>query len=83
MVLGIEPQTHRIRRSTGVIRQGEHRIVFINDFDDFRMVDGFLIPHHLVNTSMGLKVADSRLVKVEINPDLEDKDFRPAAGGGL
>ncbi len=83
LVLGVEPGSYHIVKSTGVVRQGEQRFVFINQFDDFREVEGYLFPHHLVNISMGLKVADSRLGKVEINPRFGETYFRPEGEGGL
>lgn len=81
VVLGIDPETSRIMSTTGVIRQDEQRFTFINDFDDYRQVDGFWFPHSMVNISMGLKVADSVLDKVEVNPAFGKDAFLPPKTG--
>ena len=81
VVLGIEPETNLIRKSTGVIRQEYQRFVFINEFEDFRQVEGFWFPHKLVNISMGLRVGESVLDKVEVNPDFDAGEFgKPKVG---
>ena len=81
VVLGIDPETGRIMTSAGVIRQGEQRFTFINEFDDYRQVDGFWFPHSMVNISMGLKVAESVLDKVEVNPAFAKDTFLPPKAG--
>lgn len=81
VVLGIDDENHLIRTSTGVIRQGEQHFVFINEFDDFREVEGYWFPHKLVNISMGLRVAESVVKKVEVNPDFDKGTFLPPGGG--
>ena len=81
VILGIDPESHLIKSSTGVIRQDDKHFVFINEFDDYRQVEGFWFPHKLVNISMGLRVGDSVLDKVEVNPTLGEKTFLPPKAG--
>ena len=82
IILGLDAADHRIRTSTGIIRQDPGQYVFINEFSDYRLVEGFWFPHHLVNISMGLKVADSVLRKVLVNPGFTPDEFLPAGGDG-
>lgn len=77
IILGLDPDDHRIRTSTGLIRQEPSQYVFINEFSDYRQVKGFWFPHRLVNISMGLQVADSILRSVEINPEFPVEEFLP------
>ena len=81
MVLGIDPETSRIMTTAGVIRQDEQRFTFINELADYRQVDGFWFPHSLVNISMGLKIAESVLDKVEVNPAFAKDTFLPPKTG--
>ena len=81
IVLGLDPQNHRISTSTGLVRQETSHFVFINEFSDYRQVDGFWFPHRLVNISMGLQVADSVLQSVEVNPEFPADEFLPEAAG--
>ena len=64
-----------------MIRQDEQRFVFINYFDDYRQVEGFWFPHKLVNISMGLRVGESVLDQVQVNPAFGEKSFMPPKAG--
>jgi hypothetical protein len=77
IVIGIDPIDHFIKSSEGVIQQEDASFVFINWLSDFQQTDGYWFPHALTNISMGLKVATSVLVNVEINPGLKDSEFAP------
>jgi hypothetical protein len=77
IVVGIDPSNSMIRSSEGVIITGTTRQVFINLFNDYREIGGYLWPHQLTNISQGLKIGDSELITVEVNPDLTDEQFRP------
>jgi hypothetical protein len=77
VVLGIDSETRLISKSIGVIRQDEQRFVFVNDFGDFRQVDGFWFPHSLVNISMGLRIGESVVEKIDVNPDFDNGTFLP------
>ena len=75
LVLGIDPETHLIRSSEGVIRNGESTTVYINRFDGHKDFDGYIFPTQLTNISMGIEVAKSDLVKVELNCGADAADF--------
>lgn len=77
IVIGINAESSMIRSSEGVINDGDGYQVFVNLFDDYRTTDGYLWPHQLTNISQGLKIGDSELISVEVNPDLTDEPFRP------
>ncbi len=77
VILGINAETNRIMTTAGVIRQDDQRFTFINEFDDYRQVEGFWFPHSMINISMGLKVAESVLDKVEVNPSFAQDAFLP------
>lgn len=77
IVLGISPEDYTIRSSEGIVQGDSTSFVFINKFDDFRTVDGYLFPHVLTNISMGLEVAKSRVRLITINPQISDEEFQP------
>ena len=77
IIAGIDPKDGLIKKSEGVIYQEGQTFVFINYFSDFREVDGYLFPHVLKNISMGLEVANSRLVEVRLNPEFDSSLFMP------
>lgn len=77
IIVGIDPDDYLIKSSEGIIRQGPDNFVFINYFADHREFDGHLFPGTLKNVSMGLEVAHSTVINVEINPEFDDSDFMP------
>ncbi len=77
VVLGIDNKTHFIKYAEGVIYQDTNTFVFVNYFDNFKKVDGFVFPHSLENISMGLLVAKSVVTNIEINPILKENEFTP------
>ena len=77
IILGIDPTDHFIKSSEGIVYQGENNFVFINKFDDFKKVNGYYFPFDLINISMGLEVARSRLSEVIVNGDIKENYFRP------
>ncbi len=77
IIIGIDPDDHLIKSSEGLIKQENGNFVFINRFSNFTEYDGFLFPNELVNISMGLEVGKSKLLKVEINLDFDESEFRP------
>lgn len=75
LVVGIDPETHLIRSSEGIIRSGERTTVYINHFDEHEEFDGYVFPTLLTNISMGIEVAKSRLVNVDVNCGTTAADF--------
>jgi hypothetical protein len=78
IIVGIDPVDHLVKSTEGLIRQGTDGFVFINHFADHREHDGYVFAYSLTNISLGLKVAQSTLVEVKINPTLSDKTFLPS-----
>ncbi len=81
VILGIDTESHLIKTTTGLIRQDDKHFVFIHELDDYRQVEGFWFPHRLGNISMGLRVGESVLDKVEVNPAFGEKTFLPPEAG--
>lgn len=77
VMVGIDPEDKLIKVAEGAIEQDSSYFSFINTFDDYRKEEGFLFPHKLVNISMGLKVGESTLLKVDINPEFDENEFKP------
>ncbi len=77
MAIGIDPVDNLIKTSEGMIRQDESEFVFINHLSDYRKIQGFYFPYHLVNISMGLEVARSTVKNINYNVDLPKKVFLP------
>lgn len=77
LIAGIDPRDSTIRTSEGVIYDDTAQFVFKNTFTDYQQFDGYLFARGLVNISMGLMVAQSTLVRVDINPQLEPNEFEP------
>lgn len=67
MVVGIDPETHLIRSSEGMIRQGDGSFVYINFFEGHQQFDGYLFPTSLRSVSLGMEVGQAELRSVEVN----------------
>jgi hypothetical protein len=55
--------------------------VYINRFDEHEKFDGYVFPTQLTNISMGIEVAKSRLVNVEVNCGTDAADFNLDGSG--
>jgi hypothetical protein len=77
VVLGIDPSDYMIKKAEGLIRQEDETFVFINQFGDFKKLNGFMFPRSLTNVSMGLTVGQSALKDVEVNIDVARSCFSP------
>lgn len=77
MVIGIAPNTMEIVTSEGIIYQEDKNFSFKNIFGNFKSVDGYLLPHSLINISMGMEVANSVLVNATINKEISGEEFKP------
>jgi hypothetical protein len=83
LVVGIDPETHLIHSSEGVVRHGDRHTVYINRFSDHQEFDGYIFPRHLELISLGMEVGQSELVSVEINTEVEDREFDLGHGARL
>ena len=83
LVVGIDPESHLVRSSEGIIRNGEGTTVYINYFDEHQEFDGYIFPTSVTNVSMGIEVAKSTLVKVEVNCGTTAADFDLDGSGAM
>jgi hypothetical protein len=77
IVLGIDPGDGLIHMIHGVIREGGQNYAFLNLLSDHKTYDGYVFASHLINVAMGLKVGDSRLDSVLVNPESDPAAFEP------
>ena len=77
IIMGVDTADHLIKSTTGVLPAGEKPLVFVNKFDDFRNVEGFIFPHKLINYSLGMKMGEHVLDEIIINPDFPEAEFLP------
>lgn len=75
IALGIDSETYHLKTCAGVIKESGASLTFVNLLSDFREESGYIFPHKLINVAMGLKVGDSVLDSVKINPDLVSTFF--------
>lgn len=83
IVLGINPGDGLIQIIHGVIREGGQSYAFLNLLSDHKTYDGYVFASHLINVAMGLKVGDSRLDSVMVNPESDPAAFKPGKITGL
>ena len=81
IIMGVDTSDHLVKATTGVLPNGENTMVFVNKFDDFRAVDGFLFPHKLTNYSLGMMMGENVLEKAEVNPVFPATEFLPRPEG--
>lgn len=77
IIIGIDPHQFHIVSSEGVIYQEDQTFIFVNLFSDYKVVDGYLLPHRLKNISMGLEVGNSIINSLETNKKYEASEFKP------
>lgn len=75
VIVGINPENKMIESAEGVIYNATGASVYINNFSDFKKIDGYLLPHKIVYTSLGMEVGRSMLESAVINPETTDETF--------
>jgi hypothetical protein len=76
-IAGIRAGDGMVMSSEGVMLATHKRSTYINLFSDHREEEGYIFPHLLTNISLGLEVAKSVLLGVDLNPALTDDLFKP------
>jgi hypothetical protein len=76
-ILGIDPETHLIKSSTGVIPQGENNFVYINEFSGHKSHESFVFPGQVTFFSLGMRIGIAEVREVSVNPDFESMEFYP------
>jgi hypothetical protein len=77
IIMSVDKTEHFINSTTGILPDDSNQIVFMNKFDDFRKVEGFVFPHKWVNYSLGMKMGEYVLDAISVNPDIPDAEFLP------
>lgn len=77
MLVTIDPDTALIRRVAGVFKIRGHTTQLAVDYDDYRRVEGILLPHRMVNYAGGMKIAVAVFDRVRVNAPLPAALFRP------
>lgn len=62
---GIDPATGRILRSAGAV-SGPVEMEFATEYQDFRRIQGVLVPFHEVNYAQGTRTGETFLDRVEV-----------------
>jgi hypothetical protein len=70
--LRVDPEDHLIRESTSLMEVGPMTLTFTSRYDDFRSVDGVLIPHSEENSAQGQPTSSIQLQRVLVNPTGSD-----------
>jgi hypothetical protein len=73
----VDATTKRIIRSTGYFSVGSSSTSLSAEFDDYRIVDGILLPFRIINYAGGTKISETRITAYRINPELPDALFTP------
>jgi len=74
-IVGVDPADGLIKVIEGEVKHGEQHMVFVNLLSDYESVEGYLFPRKLTNISMGLKVGESTVKKIEVNPEFPPDEF--------
>jgi hypothetical protein len=64
----VDPQTHRVVRSEGLLRSGAAEIRFETEYSDFRPVDGVLFAFHEENYASGTHTGTTVVKSIQLNP---------------
>jgi hypothetical protein len=73
----VDPVTHYIVESLGILLANGQRIMFETHYSDFRTVDGVVFPFAEENYASGTHTGSTQLTRVEVNPALNPDAFQP------
>ena len=76
----IDPATHHVVRSQGLLEHGGMRTHFETVYDDFRTVDGVTFAFREENFASGRQTGLTTITKVVVNPLLRADEFQPPDG---
>jgi len=80
IIVEIDPETARITRSIGRASAPGFPggvMEFATDYDDFRMIDGLLVPFHEKNYAMGHSTGETHLTQVKVGVEIPPSTFAP------
>ena len=76
VVLGVDRDKHLIRNVAGLLPQeDESDIIYVNEFADFKTVEGIVFPHKVTHISLGMDLGHILLQQVDFNPDFAADEF--------
>lgn len=73
----VDPDTHYVVESLGILVAGAQRVMFETKYSDFREVDGVVFAFAEENYASGTHTGSTRISRVEVNPVLSPDAFRP------
>jgi hypothetical protein len=73
----VNAQNYRIVKCTGTFVVGTESTSLSAEFEDFRTIDGILLPFKIVNYAGGMKISMTTIDQYFINPAVDDALFRP------
>lgn len=76
----IDPATHHVVRSQGLLEHGGMRTHFETVYADFRTVDGVTFAFREENFASGRQTGLTTITKVVVNPPLRADEFQPPDG---
>ncbi|MBK7367989.1 MAG: hypothetical protein IPJ04_08775 [Candidatus Eisenbacteria bacterium] len=76
----IDPATHHVVRSQGLLEHGGMRTHFETVYADFRAVDGVTFAFREENFASGRQTGLTTITKVVVNPPLRANEFQPPDG---
>lgn len=79
LVVEVDVESGRILRSEGRVigSRGAPALSFATEYDDFRYVDGSLVPFHETNFAQGVRTGETRLEAVDLVGEMPEETFQP------
>lgn len=79
LVVEVAVESGRILRSEGQLigSEGTPALSFATEYDDFRDVDGSLVPFHETNYAQGIRTGETRLEAVDLVSEVPEATFAP------
>lgn len=81
LVVEVAVESGRVLRSEGLVLgpEGQAVLSFATEYDDFRQVDGSLVPFRETNYAQGMRTGETRLDTVDLVGEMPEATFRPSA----
>ncbi len=73
----VDSENYHIVKTDSLFSMGREKALLSAEFEDFRKVDGVLLPFAIINYADGFKISETRIIKYTINPDIRDTVFSP------
>lgn len=73
----VNAKNYRIVKCTGTFVVGTESTSLSAEFEDFRTINGILLPFKIVNYAGGMKISATAIASYQINPAIDDSLFKP------